>query len=41
MSALIIMFVCGYVFHLIYKVLDKGFLFMLDSFRKKKSKDVV
>lgn len=41
MSALIIMFVCGYFFHLFYKLLDRGFLFLIDSLRKKKNKEVL
>ncbi len=41
MSALVIMFVSGYVFHLIYKVFDKVFLNIIESVRKKKGSEVV
>lgn len=36
MTTLVIVFVGGYVFHLLYKVLDKCFSFIGDLRRKKK-----
>ena len=41
MSSLVIMFILGYVFHLVYKLGDKVFIILLDALRKKKNKDVV
>ncbi len=37
MSTILIMFVLGYVFHLGYKLIDKGFIALIDL---RKSKEV-
>jgi hypothetical protein len=35
MSTFIILFVVGYLFHLIYKLIDKGFRFLVDLKHKR------
>lgn len=38
MSTLILMLFLGYFFHLIYKLLDKVFYFVIDAVRSKRNK---
>ena len=38
MSAIILMFVCGYFFHLANKVLDIGFTFIIGAVKSRREK---